>query len=579
MVELSVALHYVFDTPRDKLVWDVGHQSYIHKILTERASKFPNIRQLGGISGFPSRRESRYDPFGAGHAGTSISAALGLLEAEHLKESPNRVVAIIGDGALTSGMAFEALNHAGQLKRHLALVLNDNEMSIAPNVGALSRAFSQTLTNKFSTHARRYFRNLVEKGIVPKTFYRILDKAEDATQGFFSTPAMLFESFDFRYIGPIDGHNIDGLIYSLERLKEQDGPTVLHVQTQKGRGYAPAEEDPVSYHGIPPLIKKKDDSAKTYTQVFSSTILELARADERILAITAAMPDGTGLKELSEELPEQFYDVGIAEEHAVTFAAGLACEGFRPFCAIYSTFLQRAYDQILHDVCLQSLPVVFAIDRAGLVGEDGPTHQGLYDIGYLRTMPNMALCSPKDELELRDLLHTAASYEAGPFAIRYPRGRGRGLELGLRAPQTLDIGSAELLYEARRGAGTSVLVIALGRTVWSSLEAIRSLEKEEIYSSLINARFVKPLDRELLRSEIAKAELVVTVEDAALQGGFGSCILEFAADEGLLTGRRFSRIGVGDFFVEHGKIEQQSAICGIDSTGIAMRIRHFFRAP
>ncbi|MDD2943994.1 MAG: 1-deoxy-D-xylulose-5-phosphate synthase, partial [bacterium] len=432
MVEIIVACHHSFSTPKDKIVYDVGHQAYIHKILTGRRKHMPGIRKLGGISGFPRRDESPYDTFGVGHAGTSISAALGMLEASHHcypgKEDA-KAVAIIGDGALTSGMAFEALNHAGQLKRNLIVILNDNEMSIAPNVGALSWAFSKAVAGNISTLARRQFKYLVEKGLIPHSVYRAIDKAEEAAQGFFSTPAMLFESFGFRYLGPVDGHNIFQLLDALDMAKNQDGPVIIHARTQKGKGYEPAENDPIKYHGVGPFDVTNGSFSSTkspgkitppsYTSVFGKTLVELAQSDKRVVGITAAMPDGTGLGLLQEKLPEQYFDVGIAEQHAVTFAAGLACQGMRPVVAIYSTFLQRAYDQIIHDVCIQSLPVTFALDRGGLVGADGATHHGVFDLSYLRSIPNMTVMAPKDENELRNMLYTCTEHD-GPIALRYP---------------------------------------------------------------------------------------------------------------------------------------------------------------
>lgn len=468
VVELTVGIHASFDTPQDRLVWDVGHQAYIHKMLTGRRHDLARVRQRGGISGFPKRSESEYDAFGTAHAGTSISAALGMLEAsEHPfpGSGERRAVAVIGDGAMTSGMAFEALNHAGELHRKLVVILNDNEMSIAPNVGAISRVFSKALAGSFTTFARRHFKQLVERGVIPHSFYRALDRAEEAAQGFLSTPAMLFEAFGFRYLGPIDGHDLDQVLDALDRAKQQDGPVLIHALTIKGKGYEPAEQDPVAFHGVTPFeIKggrfKKSSTPKppTYTALFGSTMVELCEKDSRVVGITAAMPDGTGLAKLATEMPERFFDVGIAEQHAVTFAAGLACEGMRPVCAIYSTFLQRAYDQVVHDVCIQNLPVIFAIDRGGLVGADGPTHHGVFDISYLRCLPNLTLMAPKDELEFRDMLLTAVEYTQGPIALRYPRAETLGLEIDCE-PKPLEIGKAELLRSARNAR----VLLVMGR--------------------------------------------------------------------------------------------------------------------
>ncbi len=585
VVELTVALHAVFDTPHDRLVWDVGHQAYIHKILTGRRQQFIRVRSLGGISGFPRRSESIYDAFGAGHAGTSISAAAGMIEASHHEyaaRADRRVVAVIGDGAMTAGMAFEALNHSGQLKRQLIVVLNDNGMSIAPNVGALSWAFSRTLTGRFSTSARRHFKSLVRRGFIPQTFYRTLDRVEDVTQGFFSLPAMLFESFGYRYIGPIDGHNIEQLIQALERAKEQDGPVLVHAQTLKGKGFSPAEADPVKYHAVGPfaLLRKRmfglphknkvHEIPPTYTEVFGRTMVELCHKDKRVVGITAAMPDGTGLDALAREMPDRFFDVAIAEQHAVTFAAGLAAEGMRPVCAIYSSFLQRAFDQIMHDVCLQSLPVTFAMDRAGLVGEDGPTHHGVFDLAYLRMFPNMTLMAPKDEAELRDMLHTAASRCSGPVAIRYPRGAGIGAAMPPK-PRLIEIGRAEVLKQAIMPAD-SALILALGQTVYPALDAAKELIRRGIDCTVVNARFVKPLDEQLLHELITHHALVVTVEDHVLQGGFGSAVLEFMADTGLSAQQTVIRLGIGDSFVEHGAQRELRHKHGIDKDAIVARV-------
>jgi 1-deoxy-D-xylulose-5-phosphate synthase len=590
VVELTVALHTLFDTPHDRVIWDVGHQAYVHKILTQRREEILKVRKLGGISGFPKRDESEYDSFGVAHAGTSISAAAGMIEASHHQypgRDDRRVVAVIGDGAMTAGMAFEALNHAGQLHRKLIVVLNDNEMSIAPNVGALSWAFSKTVTSKLSTSARKHFKSLVEKGLIPKTFYRTLDRAEEATQGFFSTPAMLFESFGFRYIGPVDGHNVDQLFDALERAKLQDGPVLVHALTTKGKGYEPAEADPVKYHAVSPftLVHSEDASnglngsrpsptqptaAKppTYTQVFGSSMVEFCKKDERVVGITAAMPDGTGLTELAREMPDRFFDVGIAEQHAVTFAAGLCCEGMRPVCAIYSTFLQRAYDQVVHDVCIQSLPVIFAMDRAGLVGADGPTHHGTFDIPYLRTLPNMTLMAPKDEVELRDMLLTSIGHTDGPTAIRYPRGQALGVDMS-KPPQTIAIGQAEALLNKPQ---SEVLLIGLGLTVAVMLEAATKLETFGIACSVINARFIKPLDKVLLGEYISRNPLVVTAEDGAIIGGFGSAVLEFMSENDLCAHSKLIRLGVEDFFVEHGTQKELYQICGYDADAVVDRV-------
>ena len=584
VTELTVALHKVFNTPEDRLVWDVGHQAYIHKMLTGRREELPRVRQLGGISGFPRRCESNYDTFGVAHAGTSISAALGMIEAHEHKfpnAEPRRTVAVIGDGALTAGMAFEALNHSGELHRRLIVVLNDNEMSIAPNVGAMSWALSRAVTNRYSTTARRHFKQLVEKGVIPRAFYRVLDRAEEATQGFFSTPAMLFSSFGYRYIGPIDGHNMEQLVDALEKAKDQDGPVLVHALTVKGKGYTHAEDDPVKWHGVTPFEVdegkfKSSSSTKavkpppSYTGVFGKTMVELCKQDPRVIGITAAMPDGTGLKLLQEAMPERYYDVGIAEQHAVTFAAGLACEGVRPVCAIYSTFLQRAFDQIVHDVCIQSLPVIFAMDRGGLAGADGPTHHGVFDIAYLRSLPNMTVMAPKDEAELRDMMLTAINHLEGPIAYRYPRGNGLGVDISA-PPKEIPIGKGELL-KASKNPTQGVLLVGYGNTVGMCTDAAEKLEQLGISCSVINARFVKPLDEELFAKQISLHPLVITVEDHAIQGGFGSALLEFMSDTGLVANHRLIRMGIEDFFVEHGTQEELYKICKFDVESIVERV-------
>ncbi|MBL7661169.1 1-deoxy-D-xylulose-5-phosphate synthase [bacterium] len=580
VVELTVALHTVFNTPHDRIVWDVGHQAYIHKILTERREAIRRVRQFGGISGFPKRSESEYDTFGVAHAGTSISAATGMLEAcfhDYPGSESRFVVAVIGDGALTAGMAFEALNHAGQLHKKLIVILNDNEMSIAPNVGALNWAFSKAITSGFTNTARKHFKSLHDKGYIPHTFYRVIDKAEEAAQGFFSTPAMLFSSFGFRYIGPVDGHNLEQVIDALERAKTQDGPVLIHAITEKGKGYAPAEADPVKYHGVTPFrpdsgsfVANGKPKAPSYTEIFGKTLVEICKSDPRVVGITAAMPDGTGLTYLQNELPDRYYDVGIAEQHAVTFAAGLACEGMRPVCAIYSTFLQRAYDQVVHDVCIQSLPVIFAMDRGGLVGADGPTHHGVFDIGYLRLLPNMTVMAPKDEVELRDMLYTAVQHTTGPIAFRYPRANGLGLDIS-QPPKLIEIGKGQITVQPQ-GKKSELLLIGYGLTVGLAEKAAAELAgKYDIPVTVINARFVKPLDQELFREELSKHSLAISIEDHAVQGGFGSALLEFMADEGLSSTCRLVRLGIEDFFVEHGSQAELYKLCNFDAAAILDR--------
>ena len=578
--EITVALHWVLNTPKDRIVWDTGHQAYIHKILTGRRKDLGRVRKLGGISGFPTRDESKYDTFGVAHAGTSISAAIGMLEAsfhEYPESEDRNVAAVIGDGAMTAGMAFEALNHSGQLHRKLIVILNDNEMSIAPNVGALSLAFSKTLAGKTTTNARKHFKTLHDKGLVPHTLYRALDRAEEAAKGFLSTPAMLFESFGYQYIGPVDGHDVEQMVDALERAKAQDGPVLIHALTQKGKGYSPAEADPVKWHGVSPFLaqegkfkEKKKSTRPSYTGVFGKTLIELCKADQRIVGVTAAMPDGTGLTKLAEEMPDRYFDAGIAEQHAVTFAAGLACEGMKPFCAIYSTFLQRGFDQLVHDVCIQNLPVVFAMDRGGLVGADGPTHHGTFDISFLRPIPNLAIMAPKDEAELRDMMLTAANHD-GPIAFRYPRGEGLGVDIS-KPPKELEIGKGEVLKEANNYED-AVLILGLGKTVSFAMEAAEELSSSYgIEATVVNSRFVKPLDTELIKKLVQQHSFVVTVEDGAIKGGFGTEVLEMLATEDLLNDIKFLRLGVPDKFIEHGTQQELYKICGYDAEGITQRI-------
>ncbi|MCO6429741.1 MAG: 1-deoxy-D-xylulose-5-phosphate synthase [Deltaproteobacteria bacterium] len=573
--EITVALHHVFDTPHDRIIWDVGHQAYVHKMVTGRRSQLSSVRKKGGISGFLRRSESPYDCFGAGHAGTSISAAVGMSVALARQDPSRFVVAVIGDGSITAGMAFEALNNAGALGlRNLIVLLNDNEMSISPNVGAISWLFSRALTSKPSTLARSGFKSLYKRGYVPELLYKAIDRAEELTQGFMSTPAMLFESFGFRYIGPVDGHNIQALIQALINAKQQDVPVIIHARTTKGKGYEPAENDPVKWHGVNPFNRSKGEfdaprsaasaiPAPLYQTVFGESLLSLAKDDPRIVAITAAMASGTGLEKFQKELPQQFFDVGICEQHAVTFAAGLACEGFRPVCAIYSTFLQRAYDQVIHDVCIQNLPVVFAMDRAGVVGNDGETHQGVFDISYLRTIPNMVIMSPKDENELRQMLFTALRHN-GPTALRYPRGNGTGA-LKEEPSKLLEIGKAELLRE-----GDDVLLIGLGPVAHTLSALADSLcARHGITCSVINARFAKPLDEALLTQELPRHKLVCVVEDHSLQGGFSSSILEFANDSQLELQHVIKRFGVKDSFVPHASQAEQHQLNGYDAASVS----------
>jgi 1-deoxy-D-xylulose-5-phosphate synthase len=573
--EISVALHHVFNTPDDRIVWDVGHQAYIHKMLTGRRAQMGGIRTLQGISGFLKRSESDYDAFGAGHAGTSISAAVGLKVALDKLNKESYVVAVIGDGSLTAGMAFEAMNHAGDLGlSKFVVVLNDNEMSISPNVGALSWLFSRTVTGETGSKARSKLKELYKRGYVPHMLYKAIDRAEEATQGFFSTPSMLFEAFGFRYIGPVDGHNMGEVVQALENAKRQDIPVLVHCRTVKGKGYEPAEEDPITWHGVVPFDRNKGEfqgassAAKsvkkppTYTAVFADTLIELSRNDSKIVSITAAMLGGTGLDKVQLALPEQVYDVGICEQHAVTFAAGLACEGYKPVAAIYSTFLQRAYDQVVHDVCIQNLPVTFAIDRGGVVGNDGETHQGVFDIAYLRSIPHVTIMSPKDENELRHMLFTGIELGA-PVAVRYPRGNGVGVDLDTEL-RKLPIGKGEVVRDGR-----DALIICFGPIISNALRAAEKLELSDgISCTVINARFAKPLDTELLARELPKYSVVCTVEDHAVLGGFGSAVVEFANDQKIPLRTTIKRFGVSDAFVPHGSQAEQHAMHGYDAESL-----------
>ena len=571
-VELTIALHYVYNTPHDRIVWDVGHQSYAHKILTGRAQAFETLRQQGGLSGFPKRDESPYDAFNVGHSSTSISAALGMAQASCLNGQPRKVIAVIGDGSLMAGMALEGLNYAGHIQKDLLVILNDNEMSISPNVGALSSALSRIISgqayNKFRDRVHLLLKKIPGIG---KSMSRIARHGEDFMKGLF-VPGLIFDEFGFNYIGPVLGHRIDVLIENLSNIKNLNGPVLLHVITKKGKGYEPAEKDPTYFHGVGPFDR---DSGKprpskapiSYTAMFSRTLVRAAENDARVVAITAGMTTGTGLEEFEKKYPERFFDVGIAEQHAVTFAAGLAVEGFRPVVAIYSTFLQRSYDQVLHDVCVQNLPVIFMLDRAGLVGEDGPTHHGLFDISYLRPMPNMTFMAPRDENELQHMFYTALQLN-GPVAIRYPRGSGYGVALD-QDFSVLPLGKAEELRQ-----GSDVALFAIGATVYPALEAAERLEADGIGCAVINSRFIKPLDEEMLRTYASGVRMLVTVEESMLQGGFGSAVLEHLQAAGCTT--PLLRLGIPDTFVAQGTQKQQRALCGIDADGIYAAVRAAF---
>ena len=561
VVELTLALHSVLDAPKDIIVWDVGHQAYPHKLLTGRYKVFHTLRQAGGISGFPRMSESEYDAFGVGHAGTSISAALGYAVARDRKGEKHAVVTVTGDGALTAGMAFEALNHAGHLGTDLVVILNDNEMSIAPNVGALSAYLTKLRMDKTLRKAREDLENLLRR--IPAIGDTMVKSVEKMKESLISmvTPGGVFEGLGFSYYGPIDGHDIALLQQVIRDAVDRGGPVVLHVVTQKGRGYKPAEKDPGKMHAMKPAGKAGGPAAPSYSKVVGETLVRLASEDASIVGITAAMPDGTGLDALAKARPAQFFDVGIAEQHAVTFAAGLACAGMKPVVAIYSTFLQRAYDQVIHDVCLQNLPVTFAIDRAGLVGDDGPTHHGAFDLAYLRTVPNIVVMAPKDENELRHMLKTAVEYP-GPAAVRYPRGSGRGVPLDEEL-KILPIGRAEVLRE-----GDDVALIAIGSMVYPALEAAEALRARGVEASVVNARFCKPLDTAVILEMAARCGKIVTVEEGALQGGFGSAVLEVLADHGMY-GVKVKRLGIPDRFIEHAEHQAQLEEAGLTPDGIA----------
>ena len=551
VVELTIALHYIFDTPKDKIIWDVGHQSYAHKLLTGRQDQFATLRQFKGMSGFPKRKESEYDAFETGHSSTSISAATGITLGKLLKHDNKRAIAVIGDGSMTAGMAFEALNHAGHLDKDLIVILNDNEMSISPNVGAMSSFLSRKLTGKTMSRVKNH---LVEKlGIsdVGENILNILRKSEESFKSFF-TPGMLFEAFKFNYIGPIDGHNIEDLLETLETVRDtSQGPMLIHVLTKKGKGYEPAEKNPDVFHGIGPfdILSGKPHSSNgpvTYTKVFGDTISKLARKDERIVAISAAMVSGTGLSEFSEEFPDRFFDVGIAEQHALTFAAGLASEGLRPVVAIYSTFYQRALDQIIHDICIPNLSVTLAIDRAGVVGDDGPTHHGTFDISFLSFIPNMVIMAPKDETELQHMLYTSIEYN-GPSAVRYPRGAGEDRPTKeCDEMQLLPIGKGELLLE-----GDDILLLPVGNRVYPALDAAQELKEIGISASVINPRFIKPLDGDLIEKWAIHTGKVITIEDNSKMGGFGSSVLELLSSRGI-SFVHTQILGHPDNFIEHG---------------------------
>ena len=562
-VELTIALHYVFNTPHDQLVWDVGHQTYAHKVLTGRREGMEKLRMYGGIAGFPRRDESQFDAFGTAHSSTSISAALGMAVAAQLNKTDRRAIAIIGDGAMSAGMAFEALNNAGVMDANLLVILNDNDMSISRPVGALNNYLAKLMSGRFYATARRAGEKVL--GVMPPVL-ELAKRAEEHVKGMV-TPGTLFEEFGFNYIGPIDGHDLDVLVTTLKNIKHLDGPQFLHVVTRKGAGYKVAEEDPILYHGVGKFDPKKGIVSKpngklAYTQIFGDWLCDMAARDSRLVGITPAMREGSGLVRFSQEYPERYFDVGIAEQHAVTFAAGMACDGLKPVVAIYSTFLQRGYDQLIHDVAIQNLPVVFAIDRAGLVGADGPTHAGSFDLSYLRCIPNMVVMAPSDENECRQMLYTAFQLDA-PTAVRYPRGTGPGVNVQKKM-HALPIGKGEV-----RRQGEKIALLAFGSMVAPCLEAA-----EDLNATVVNMRFIKPLDDELVASLAATHELLVTVEENTVMGGAGSAVTESLSSQHIVV--KVLQIGLPDVFIDQGDHAQMLADCGLDKKGIITSVQAVF---
>jgi 1-deoxy-D-xylulose-5-phosphate synthase len=564
-VELTIALHYVFETPRDRIVWDVGHQAYPHKVLTGRREKLHTIKQPGGLAPFPARSESEYDTFGVGHSSTSISAALGMAVGAERLGDDRRVVAVIGDGAMTAGMAFEALNHAGSLPTNLLVILNDNDMSISENVGALSSQLARALSGRMYAHLREGGKKVLRQ--MP-TVWELARRSEEHLKGMV-LPGTLFEELGFNYIGPVDGHDIKALVTTLKNLRQLKGPQFLHVVTRKGKGYAPAEADPIKWHGPGPFdpasgtIFKEKATGPTYSQIFGQWLCDMAARDPRIIGVTPAMREGSGLVEYSKRFPDRYFDVAIAEQHAVTFAAGLAVEGLKPIVAIYSTFLQRAYDQLIHDVALQNLPVVFALDRAGLVGSDGATHQGSYDISFLRCIPNMTIMAPADENELRQMLYTATTL-TGPSAVRYPRGTGPGVAL-VEEMTTVPVGRAQMRREGRSG-----LAILVFGTLLDPAQKIA----ERLDATLVNMRFIKPLDEDLVISLAERHRAIITIEENAAIGGAGSAVGELLASEGLLI--PILQLGIPDRFIEHGSRDSCLVAAGLDASGLTSSIERWW---
>ncbi|MBW2147672.1 MAG: 1-deoxy-D-xylulose-5-phosphate synthase [Deltaproteobacteria bacterium] len=573
VVELTIALHYVFDTPRDRLIWDVGHQTYAHKLLTGRRDAFHSLRQMGGISGFPRREESPYDSFDVGHSGTAISAAVGMTQARCLSGGDHKIIAVIGDGTMTVGMTFEGLNYAGTQDKDIIVILNDNEMFISSRVGALSDYLNRIMTGGLVMRFREEIKSVLKSiPALGESFYQWAKQSEEVIKGLL-TPGILFEELGFNYVGPIMGHRLKQLVETLRNVKKLKGPILVHVITTKGKGYHASEKDPMAFHGVEPFdestgqLPSPNPDKISYTKVFGNTLVRLAKENPAIVAITAAMPQGTGLEQFANDLPQRFFDVGIAEQHAVTFAAGLAAEGYRPVVAIYSTFLQRAYDQVLHDVCQQNLPVVFALDRGGIVGQDGATHQGIFDLSYLRHIPNLVVMAPRDFNEFQHMIKTALEH-SGPIAFRYPRE-------SLPCPHldeelsTLPIGKSEILKE-----GADSTVIAIGAMVHPALEAARVLERHGISLEVINSRFVKPLDEELICRSALRTGRLITIEENVLDGGFGSAVLECLERNGVY-GVTVKRLGLPDDFLEHGTLDQLRVKCGLDPKGIYRSFRQF----
>jgi 1-deoxy-D-xylulose-5-phosphate synthase len=576
VVELTIALHYVFNSPVDKIIWDVGHQSYVHKLLTGRYERFPSLRTYMGVAGFPRISESEHDAFGTGHSSTSISAALGIIEGRDKNKEDFKVIGVIGDGAMTAGLALEGLNNAGELKKDLIVILNDNEMSISPNVGALSAYLNRILTGDLYQKFKRDTRSFLEG--IPKlggAAAKIAQKTEEMFKGIF-LPGILFEELGFNYVGPIDGHNIELLMDTLKRIKTSSSPVLIHVITKKGKGYEFSEKNPSLFHGIGPFKLETGvptgGNDITYSEIFGDTLVELAVKDNKIIAISAAMKEGTGLENFARLYPERFYDVGIAEQHAVTFATGLATQGLKPVVAIYSTFLQRAYDEIVHDVCLQNLHVVFAIDRAGIVGEDGPTHNGIFDISYLRHIPNLVIMSPKNANELKVMLELALNHN-GPVAIRYPRSKATLFQNRYNLPVAFKMGEAEVV-----NTGKDVALIAIGNMVYPALTAAQRLEKEGITVMVINARFIKPLDEKMIKSVALTIPKIITIEENVIQGGFGSAVLEFL-NKIEIPHVRLRRLGIPDVFIEQGRQDELRKIYGLDEEGIYNAVLAILKEP